>query len=219
MGFQNSATGPDLRSYAARSYSLMRPPRTGRRWIRFRERSATGWSGRGGRSWRLPWGRRPDHELADRDCRGRPSGTPSAGVVPFAGDQPPVPGEQRRRGHSEDLTPPAPGDQPEQCREPEPVARLVANPADLAVQHRVIVPQHQEFGIPGHLTPGQHHQATQQTALKQVDGREDHSGMIPARQAVQARSSNRASQGAQGQPRLLTVNPGRRDPAPHRRNR
>jgi YfbU domain len=30
-GFQNSATGLDLGSYAARSYSLMRPPRTGRR--------------------------------------------------------------------------------------------------------------------------------------------------------------------------------------------
>ena len=33
--FQNSAIGPDLGFYAARSYSLMRPPRTGRRWIRF----------------------------------------------------------------------------------------------------------------------------------------------------------------------------------------
>ena len=41
-GFQNLATGPDLGSYAARSYSLMRPPRTGRRWIRSLERSATG---------------------------------------------------------------------------------------------------------------------------------------------------------------------------------
>ena len=41
VGFQNSATGPDLGFYAARSYSLMRPPRTGRRLIRFRERSAT----------------------------------------------------------------------------------------------------------------------------------------------------------------------------------
>ena len=48
-----------LRFYAARSYSLMRPPRIGRRWIRSQERSATGWSGRGGRSWRLRWGRRP----------------------------------------------------------------------------------------------------------------------------------------------------------------
>jgi hypothetical protein len=40
--FQNSAIGPDLGFYAARSYSLMRPPSTGRRWIHFRERSATG---------------------------------------------------------------------------------------------------------------------------------------------------------------------------------
>ena len=34
MGYQNSATGPGLGSYAARSYSLMRPPRTDQRWIR-----------------------------------------------------------------------------------------------------------------------------------------------------------------------------------------
>jgi len=33
-------------AYAARWYSLMRPPRTGRRWIRSRERPATAWSGR-----------------------------------------------------------------------------------------------------------------------------------------------------------------------------
>jgi RNA-directed DNA polymerase len=42
VGFRNSATGPDLGFYAARSYSLMRPPRTGRRLIRSWERSATG---------------------------------------------------------------------------------------------------------------------------------------------------------------------------------
>ena len=42
VGFHNSATGYDLGFYAARSYSLMRPPRTGRRLIRWRERSATG---------------------------------------------------------------------------------------------------------------------------------------------------------------------------------
>ena len=59
VGFQNSATGPDLDFYAARSYSLMRPPRTGRRLIRFWEKLATGWSGRGARSWRPRWGRRP----------------------------------------------------------------------------------------------------------------------------------------------------------------
>jgi hypothetical protein len=42
--------------------------------------------------------------------------------------------------------------------------------------------------------PGQHRQAAQQTADKQVDDRDDHSAMIPARQPAQARSSNRAPQ-------------------------
>jgi hypothetical protein len=40
VGFQNSVTVPDLGFYAARSYSLMRPPTTGRRLICFWERSA-----------------------------------------------------------------------------------------------------------------------------------------------------------------------------------
>jgi hypothetical protein len=34
VGFQNSASTLDLVFYAARSYSLMRPPRTARRLIR-----------------------------------------------------------------------------------------------------------------------------------------------------------------------------------------
>jgi transposase-like protein len=42
VGFQNAATGLDLGFYAARSYSLMRPPSTGRRLIRSWERSARG---------------------------------------------------------------------------------------------------------------------------------------------------------------------------------
>ena len=44
---QNSATGLDLGVYAARWYSLMRPPETGRRLIRSWERSATDSPGRG----------------------------------------------------------------------------------------------------------------------------------------------------------------------------
>jgi hypothetical protein len=42
VGFRNSAIVPDLGIYAARSYSLIRPPRTGRRLIRSWERSAGG---------------------------------------------------------------------------------------------------------------------------------------------------------------------------------
>jgi len=110
-----------------------------------------------------------DHELADRGCRGRPSGTPSARIVPFTCDQPPVPGQQRRRSHREHLSPAMPGDQPGQCREPQPVARLVADPADLAAQHRVLVPEHQQFGVLGHLTPGQHRHRGEQAAHKEAD--------------------------------------------------
>ena len=57
MRFQNSATRFDVGFYAARSYSLRRPPRTVRRLVCFWERPATGWPGRGGRSRRLRWGR------------------------------------------------------------------------------------------------------------------------------------------------------------------
>jgi hypothetical protein len=42
VGFQNSSAAPELAFYAARSYSLMRPPRTDRRLIRSFERSAAG---------------------------------------------------------------------------------------------------------------------------------------------------------------------------------
>jgi hypothetical protein len=80
-----------------------------------------------------------------------------------------VPGEQRRRGDREDLAPPAPGDQAGQCCEPQPVGRLVADPADLAAQDRVLVPEHQEFGVLGRRTPGQHHLAAEQTAHDEVD--------------------------------------------------
>jgi hypothetical protein len=62
----------------------------------------------------------------------------------------------------------------------------VTDPANLAAQHRVVVPEHQEFGILGHLTPGQHHHTAEQTAHEQVDAREDHSGMISARKTPPA---------------------------------
>jgi len=141
-----------------------------------------------------------DHEPADRGCRGRPSGTPPAGVGPLAGDKPPVPGEQRRRGHREHLAPPAPRNQPGEYGEPQPVGRLVTDPADLTTQHRVLVPEYQQFGILGHLISAQHHQAGEQTAQDQIDAREDHSEMISAWKMPPARpdriiEAHRAHQG------------------------
>jgi len=77
-----------------------------------------------------------------------------------------VPGEQRRRGRREHLSPPPPGDQPGQRFEPQPVARLVAHPADLAVQDRVLVLEHQELGVLGHLAADQYQQTAQQATHK-----------------------------------------------------
>ena len=88
-------------------------------------------------------------------------------------------------------------------REPQPVGWLVADTADLASQHRVLVPEHQEFGILGGFPPGQHHQTAEQTTYDQVEDRKEHSGMIPAHNTGQARSSNRVPHGASRPPDLL----------------
>jgi transposase len=61
LGLWGSRTRPPVLTWASTrlARSLMRPPRMGRRLIRFQERSAMGRSGLGGRSWRLRWGRCP----------------------------------------------------------------------------------------------------------------------------------------------------------------
>ena len=46
-----------------------------------------------------------------------------------------------------------PGDQPGQRGKPQPVAWLVADLAGLAAQHCVLMPEDQELGVIGHLTP------------------------------------------------------------------
>src|SRR4029077_12482219 len=90
---------------------------------------------------------------------------------------------------------PAEGNLSRQCRQPWPVARLVANPADLAAQRRPPVPEYMELGVIRRLVPRQHRQAAEQEAYEQVDSRNDHSALIPAGKSPQARSSNRAPQG------------------------
>ena len=50
----------------------------------------------------------------------------------------------------------------------------------------LLVPEHQEFGVPGRLTARQHHQAAEQTACEQVGDGEDHSAMISVRKTGQA---------------------------------
>jgi hypothetical protein len=66
----------------------------------------------------------------------------------------------------------------------------------LAAQHRVLVLQNQEFGILGHLTPGSAPSGSPADGAQA--GRWPRGSLrdIPARQTVQARSSNRAPQPA-----------------------
>jgi hypothetical protein len=40
------------------------------------------------------------------------------------------------------------------------------------------MPQYQQFGILGHLPPGQHHQAAEQATREHIDNREHHPAMI-----------------------------------------
>jgi hypothetical protein len=68
-----------------------------------------------------------------------------------------------------------------------PVGGLVADPADLAAQDRVLVAEHQEFGVLWRLAAAQHHQAVEQAAGEQVEDREDHSAMISGREPAKAR--------------------------------
>jgi len=70
------------------------------------------------------------------------------------------------------------GDQPGQGREPEPAGRLAADPAGLPAQHRVLVPEHQQFGVLERTTPGEQHQSAEQAADEQAGDREDHPAMI-----------------------------------------
>ena len=65
-----------------------------------------------------------------------------------------APGTNRRRpAPAAELGLAMPGDQPGQRGKPQPVAWLVADLAGLAAQHCVLMPEDQELGVIGHLTP------------------------------------------------------------------
>jgi hypothetical protein len=96
---------------------------------------------------------------------GQPSRLPTH-PVGHARDKSAVPGEQGRGCHCEYLASPASGISHDSAASHSRSARF-PDPADLAEQHGVLVPQHQGLGIFGQLAPRQYHQAVQQTAYKQ----------------------------------------------------
>ena len=123
----------------------------------------------GGNAWRRATATM--RHTTDGQCRGRKQGCgpgqgTCAGVTAKTSPH-------RRRGISRDS-----------C-EPQPAGRLVADSADLAAQHRVLVPERQEFGIFARFALGRHHQTSEQAASEQVDSREDHPAMMSARRPGQ----------------------------------
>jgi hypothetical protein len=74
VGFQKSVTCAEQQLYAARSYSLIKPPSIGRRLIRSWLSSATGWVGCGGRRSRERYGSSP--VVVPDVCREYPTQVP-----------------------------------------------------------------------------------------------------------------------------------------------
>ncbi len=123
-----------------------------------------------------------DHELADRGCRCRPSGTAPAGVVPFCGR--PVAGAKPAVSPGSPRTPRPTGGGGSAGIAPRATADRLAGSGPgrsggAAPRSRAGAPGVRHPWTP---PPGQHHQTAQQTAREQVDDREDHSAMISGSQ-------------------------------------
>ena len=120
-----------------------------------------------------------DHQSSDRLAGWPASGAPHCGGV-FLGGELAVPGQQGARGHREDLGPPAPRDQRGKRREPEPVLRPVTDLLHVPTQHRVLMAQHQQFGLAGHIAPREGGHGAEDLAGQPVGEGDQHSAMLPA---------------------------------------
>lgn len=84
-------------------------------------------------------GRHAQDQGFDGGGRWRASGSAPLAVVPLLRDQFAVPGQQRGRGHREDLGPAAARYEARECSEPKAVGWFVAYARDLTAQDRVLV--------------------------------------------------------------------------------
>ena len=69
----------------------------------------------------------------------------------------------------EDLSPALAGHEPCQRGKPDAVHRLVSHLADVAAQHRIFVPEYQQFSILRQVPAEQQERQTEYTACQQVD--------------------------------------------------
>jgi hypothetical protein len=124
--------------------------------------------------------RQADDKPGDaRACR-RASWLALLARVVFLRRQSAVPGQQRRRCHGEDLGPaPAPY-KPRQRGEPNPVGRLIAHPAGVPSQYRVLMPEHQQLSILRPVTAEHQDGHAEHPAREQVDDLEQHPASQPS---------------------------------------
>jgi hypothetical protein len=119
------------------------------------------------------------HECLDRGSCWRASGASMGDVVPLSGHEPAVPGEQGAGSDSEDRPPAAAIYQPGQAGEPEPVRGFVTyRGRQLSPKDRVLVSQHEQFGVPRQLATQQHRWDGQQLPGHLVQQRHDHPDMV-----------------------------------------
>jgi hypothetical protein len=104
--------------------------------------------------------REPQDQLAHLTADWRPSGT-AVRVGPAAGDQLPMPAQQRLRLNHERL-PAASRQDPAQRREQQPVVRLESRLTDLPTEDRQLVPEHENLELLRPVTPSEEHDQLQQ---------------------------------------------------------
>ena len=92
----------------------------------------------------------------------------------LAASQFPVPGQQCRGRHGEDIGPARARYEPGQRGEPGPVSWLVPHPAGLPPQYRVLMPEHQQLSILRQVTAEHQDGQPEYPAREQVDDLEQH---------------------------------------------
>ena len=124
--------------------------------------------------------RQPDDKAGHApDCRRAPRLAPLARVV-LLRRQPAVPGQQRRWRHGEDFGPAPARYKPRQRGEPGPVGGSVPHPAGVSPQHRVLVPEHQQFSILRQVAAEHQDGQAECPACEQVDDLEQHPASQPS---------------------------------------
>jgi len=103
--------------------------------------------------------------------------TSTVGLRPFAGHQPPVPPQDRVRGHEKDRPAPA-RERATQQRQQRTIGGLELGALDLAAQHLELVAQHRDLDVFGVLAAEAANQHAHESACHEVEEGQGHRRII-----------------------------------------